>query len=195
MKVFYTATYSGKNVFGKYYQTIYDQIEALGYVHVDNEVITLNYEDYVQKMSEGRDAQIANFHKKMDGIQNADICVVESSAHSLGNGFIVQRSLELGKPTIVLYYKDNTPFFLTGVEAEKLIVRSYDEENYKKVVRDALIIAREKRDKRFNFFLSPKLLNYIEDASKDRGITKSKLLRDMIVKHMREESNTVYDDE
>jgi hypothetical protein len=186
MKVFYTATYSGKNVFGKYYQTIYDQIEALGYVHVDNEVITLNYEDYVQKMSEGRDAQIANFHKKMDGIQNADICVVESSAHSLGNGFIVQRSLDMGKPTIVLYYKNNKPFFLSGIEDEKFIIRSYDDNNYKKVIRDALQLAREKRDKRFNFFLSPKLLSYIEDASKNRGITKSKLLRDMIVNDMRE---------
>jgi hypothetical protein len=186
MKVFYTATYSGKNVFGKYYQTIYDQIEALGYVHVDNEVITLNYEDYVQKMSEGRDAQIANFNKKMDGIQNADICVVESSAHSLGNGFIVQRSLDMGKPTIVLYYKNNKPFFLSGIEDEKYIIRSYDDNNCKKVIRDALQLAREKRDKRFNFFLSPKLLNYIEEASKARSITKSKLLRDMIVNDMRE---------
>ena len=53
MKVFYTATYLGKDIFGKFYKIIYDQIEALGYDHVDNEVVTLNYEDYVQKMSEG----------------------------------------------------------------------------------------------------------------------------------------------
>ncbi len=186
MKVFFTVTYQGEDKFGEFYKKIYEEIENLGYEHVDKEAVETTYEEYVGKMSRGREFQVENYHSKMDHIQQADICVIETSAHSLGLGFMVQRALEMAKPTIVLYYKDNTPYFLSGVEDEKLIVRSYDEDNYKKVLRDAFNIAREKRDKRFNFFLSPKLLNYIEEASKERGITKSKLLRDMIVNHMRE---------
>lgn len=194
MKVFFTTTFSKGEIFENFYKKIYDQIESLGYEHLDDDVIQMNYDDYIKRMLSGRKFQIENYLAKMEYIQKADICVIETSMHSLGVGFIVQKSLEIGKPTIVLYYKNNTPFFLTGVEHEKIIVREYDENNYKKVLRDALILAREKRDKRFNFFLSPKLLGYIEDASKERGVTKSKLLRDMIVKNMREDKIEYTDD-
>nr|MBP9690852.1 hypothetical protein [Candidatus Woesebacteria bacterium] len=186
MKVFYSATYQGEQEFGKFYSAIYKEIEQLGYENVDDDVVELTYDSYVAEMSKGRESQVSNYHKKMDGIQKADICVIEVSVHSLGTGFLVQKALEMAKPVIVLYYKNNTPFFLNGIDDDKLIIRSYDDENYKKVLRETFAIAREKRDKRFNFFLSPKLLNYIEDASNARGITKSKLLRDMIVNHMRE---------
>jgi len=125
----------------------------------------------------------------MENIQKADICILEVSAHSLGLGYIAQKSLEMSKPTIILYYKDCVPFFLTGAEDDKLIVESYDEKSLQKVLKNSLIKAREKRDKRFNFFLSPKLLQYIDEGSKKRGITKSKLLRDMIVEHMREHAD------
>ena len=122
----------------------------------------------------------------IDGIQSADICLFEATTPSLAVGFLIQRALEYSKPTIVLYYKENMIYFLSGIEDEKLIKQSYDEKNFKKVLRASFAKAREKRDKRFNFFLSPKLLNYIEEASKARSITKSKLLRDMIVNDMRE---------
>ncbi|MDA1317160.1 MAG: hypothetical protein O3B87_04005 [bacterium] len=186
MKVFFTATYEGEQQYGKYYHLLFEEIKKLGYEHVDDEVVSISYDEYIKKMSKGRDAQLNNFHNKMQHIQDTDICILEVSAHSLGLGYIAQRALEMSKPTIVLYYKNNTPFFLQGSEDEKLIVLSYDEKNYKKVLKKALEQAREKRDKRFNFFLSPKLLQYIDDASRERGITKSKLLRDMIVNHMRE---------
>lgn len=186
MKVFFTATYEGEKEFGEFYKLVYEELEHLGYTHLDNEAISITYDEYIDRMAKNRDARVKNYQKKMKHIQDADICVIESSAHSLGNGFIVQKALESSKPTIVLYYKNNTPFFLSGVEDEKLIVASYDEKNYVQVLRKALDHAREKRDKRFNFFLSPKLLQYIDDTSKERGVTKSKLLRDMIVKHMRE---------
>ncbi len=193
MKVFFTATYSGKE-FADRYKMIFEEIERLGYDHVDDEVIRTSYDEFSKKMSAGRGAQLENFHSKMEAIQKADICVVETSIHSFGSGFIVQKALEMAKPTIVLYLNDNIPFFFSGVEDDKLVIKSYNDEDYKKVLRDAFTIAREKRDKRFNFFLSPKLLNYIEDASNSRGITKSKLLRDMIVNHMRENKEEIIED-
>ncbi|OGK13886.1 hypothetical protein A3A93_05905 [Candidatus Roizmanbacteria bacterium RIFCSPLOWO2_01_FULL_38_12] len=188
MKVFYTATYQGEDEFGKFYKAIYDEVKRLGYEQLDDDAIKMNYIDYVKWMKKGRSAQLNNYEKKMNFIKKADICILETSAHSLGLGFMVQKSLEMGKPTIVLYYKDNVPYFLQGAEDEKLIVKSYDEKNYKKVLKNALSLAREKRDKRFNFFLSPKLLGYLEDVSNAQGVTKSKILRDLIVEHMRKRS-------
>ncbi|MFA9288355.1 MAG: CopG family transcriptional regulator [Weeksellaceae bacterium] len=190
MKIFYTATYQGKDQFGAYYRQIYDEIKKLGYTHLDDEVVRITYDEYVNKMNQGRAIQVKNYQETIDFIKNADICVLETSAHSLGLGFIVQKSLEMGKPTIVLHYDEYPPYFLQGIEDEKLIIKSYDEKTLKKAVKDVLQEAREKRDKRFNFFLSPKLLDYLDKASKVEGVTKSKLLRDMILRHMRENNET-----
>jgi predicted DNA binding CopG/RHH family protein len=66
------------------------------------------------------------------------------------------------------------------------MIRSYNEKDLKKVVSEALEQSREKRDKRFNFFISPKLLEFLEQSSNSEGITKSKLIRNLIVEHMRE---------
>jgi arginine utilization protein RocB len=186
MKVFFTVTYQGLDHFGKYYRMIYEEITRLGYEHLDTESANMTYEEYVKKMEKGRTAQVENYHRNIEFIKKAEVVIIEVSTHSLGVGFLVQKALEMGKPTIVLYYKDNVPYFLQGIDDDKLIIKSYDEKNIKRVLKNAVSIAREKRDKRFNFFLSPKLLTYLEGVSERQGVTKSKILRDLIVAHMRE---------
>lgn len=185
MKVFFISTTKGEGQLRDNYQLIYDAIKELGYDHVSDFVTTTDKE-FHNKMQGGREQHIEFYNNMIEGMQSADICVFETSTPSLAVGFLIQRALEYSKPTVVLYYKDNIVYFLSGIEDEKLIKLSYDEKNYKRVLKKVLEQAREKRDKRFNFFLSPKLLQYIDDASKEHGITKSKLLRDMIVNHMRE---------
>jgi hypothetical protein len=191
MKIYFAVTYQGANQYGNFYKMIYEEIEKLGYEHLDKNAISLSYDDYLKNMTKGREAQVSNYHSVIEYLKKADVCVLEASAHSLGLGFVVQKSLEMGKPTLVLYYKDNIPYFLQGIEDDKLMIKSYDESNYKKVIKNSLNVAREKRDKRFNFFLSPKLLTYLENVSQEHGVTKSKILRDLIVEHMRGNSKKI----
>lgn len=191
MKVFFTSTTRGQKEFGLYYQQIYKELEALGYDHLDDDVVKTNFTEFLENIEkEDRNGYKEYFNKKNDAIMKADICVFEVSYPTLGLGFVVERALKQGKPTIVLYYKDNIPYTLIGVEDEKLLIKNYTEKTLKKVLRDSLEIAKERRDKRFNFFLSPKLLDYLEGSSKKEGVTKSKLIRDMIVRHMREHVET-----
>ena len=185
MKVFLVSTPRGEGQLRENYKIIYEEITKLGFDHVSKFIGTTS-EDFYSKMSEGREAHVNFYSEMVDSIQAADICIFEASMPSLGVGFLIQRALEYSKPTIVLYYKDNTPYFLSGIQDNKLIVEGYSDSTLKKIIKKVLNDAREKRDKRFNFFLSPKLLNYLEQASNERGVTKSKLLRDMIVRHMRE---------
>jgi len=184
MKVFFVGTNRGEGELRKNYESLYKEISNLGYTHVSDFVVT-DTSDFQEQMKVGRNKHIQFYNEMIHDIQSADICLFEASTPSLAVGFLIQRSLDLSKPTIALYYKDNLVYFLSGIEDDKLIKVSYTEKNYKQVLQKALEAAREKRDKRFNFFLSPRLLQYIDDASRERGITKSKLLRDMIVKHMR----------
>lgn len=187
MKVYLSASPRGDKDFGEYYKKLYDELVKLGYQHVNNEIIKLSSDEFAKDMNDrGREAQLDLFNRKIKAIKEADICIFETSIHSLGVGFLVNKALEFGKPTVVLYFRENVPYFISGAEDEKLIIREYNEKNVKKIVKEAIDIARERRDKRFNFFISPKLLEYLEKASKEEGVTKSKFIRNLIMGHMRE---------
>ena len=185
MKVFLGVPFGGTRQFGEFYKKIYAEIAKLGYENVNDDVFKISYDDFMHQVSKGRDVLVDNYYRKLEGIKNADICIFEGSFPSLGMGFLMQKALDDNKPVIILYYQDNKPLFMSGVEDEKLFVSSYADKTIKKVVRDTLELAKERRDKRFNFFISPKLLEYLEKMSKEEGITKSKFIRNLILDHMR----------
>lgn len=189
MKVFLVSTPKGKEKFSLNFDKLYNEISKLGYDHV-SDFINLTEDNFIEEMNSGREAQVKFYNEMIKSIQNADICIFEASTPSFGLGYLIEKALSNSKPTIVLFYKELQSFLLSGINDEKLLVRVYDEKSYRKILQDALEQAREKRDKRFNFFLSPKLLDYLEQASKKEGITKSKLIRDLIVNHMRTELKT-----
>ncbi len=187
MKVFFTGALQDKEFVSKgLYAKIYKEIESAGYEHVDDEVVKMTSDEYRDLKDAGREVQLKRYNHKVDSIKKADICIFESSSHSLSTGFLINVALEQQKPTIVLYYEELIPFFLSGVENDKMVVQSYNEKTLKKVISAILEQAREKRDKRFNFFISPKLLEFLEKTSNTDGITKSKYIRNLIVEHMRQ---------
>lgn len=186
MKVFFTGSIRDTNFDKTLFKKIYKEIEDLGYEHVSDTILHLSEDDSSLGEKDTREDHIKRYTERVDAIKKADICIFETSAHSLTTGFLINVSLDQQKPTIVLYYKDLVPYFLEGIEHEKLMIRSYNEKDVKKVVSEALEQSREKRDKRFNFFISPKLLEFLEQSSNSEGITKSKLIRNLIVEHMRE---------
>ncbi len=190
MKVFFTGAPQDNELITKgIYQKIYKEIESADYEHVDDEIVNMSAEEYRNLKDASREVQLKRYHQKLDSIKKADICVFETSTHSLSTGFLINVALEQQKPTIVLYYEDLIPFFLSGVENDKMIVQQYNEKNIKKAIPAILEQAREKRDKRFNFFISPKLLEFLEKTSNSEGITKSKYIRNLIVEHMRQNKN------
>jgi hypothetical protein len=187
MKVFLISTPIGEETLGDLFKKLYDEVEKLGFKHV-SDYISLSSKDFHTKMEQGKEAYIGFYNEMVESIQSADICIFESSTPSFGIGYLIQKALSNQKPTIVLFHKEIKSYLLSGLDDEKLIVKTYTEKNYKKVLKECLEWAKERRDKRFNFFISPKLLDYLEQVSKKNGITKSKFIRDLIVDHMRRNS-------
>ncbi|MEK9179049.1 MAG: hypothetical protein AAB893_01120 [Patescibacteria group bacterium] len=186
MKVFFTASQRGKKEFGKYYQRIYDQLELLGYSHLETSLLKISSKEFYDKLENTGHAQYTEYYNNnMKRIQEADICVFESSLHSLSIGFMIQKSLDNNKPTIVLYFEDNIPHFLHGMSEDKLILAKYTGTDLEEVLKKTLGEATDLREKRFNFFISPALLTYLEGASKKLGITKSTFIRNLIQDHRR----------
>lgn len=186
MKVFFHASPFAKT-YDPQLTAIYDEIIKLGYTHVNDETKTHDVRSILTNKEKPFSKEQYSKHVELliNNIRSADICVFDVTHQSLGVGYLVEKSLQSFKPTVILYYKDHIPYIFTYVQDEKLIVQNYDDNNLKKSLKKTLDQAREKRDKRFNFFLSPKLLNYLESVSTDQGVTKSKILRDLIVEHMR----------
>jgi hypothetical protein len=187
MKVFLISTPVGEEELGGMFKKLYDEVEKLGYKHA-SDYITVSSDEFRETMSQGREAHTDFYNEMSKSIQEADICIFEASTPSFGVGYLIQLALSNSKPTIVMFYKEQKSFLLMGVHDDKLIVKTYNDKNYRKVLKESLDAARERRDKRFNFFISPKLLEYLEKASKEEGITKSKFIRNLIVKHMRDHS-------
>lgn len=184
MKVFFTASQRGKKEFGEYYKKIYQEIKNAGYDVVEDDLASLSVDQFYSKLEKGgRKTNIEFYKKKIQHIKEADIIILECSFHSLSIGYIIEKALELNKPTIVLYLRDNQPYFLEGVEDEKLIIKSYNDKNLARILIEVFELAKERRDKRFNFFISPKLLNYLESTSKKYSITKSTFIRNLILEH------------
>lgn len=84
------------------------------------------------------------------------------------------------KPTVVLYLQENIPYYLDGAQNDKLILKSYEESNLDSKVAEAFEIATKQREQRFNFFINPDLLGYLDDVTKQKGVTKSTYLRTLI---------------
>lgn len=189
MKIFFTASQRGKAQFGKNYERIQEAVRNNGYVLLDDDILANNADELFAALEKGdHKKQVEFYNKKIDSIKRADLCIFEASVHSLSIGFVIQKALELNKPTIVFYVDGNRPIFFSGVENEKLILQEYDENNLEKKVKLAFEEALHLREKRFNFFISPQLLTYLEGASKKEGITKSTFIRNLIIAHKKKNS-------
>jgi hypothetical protein len=185
MKIFFTASLRGQEDYGKYYKKVFSLIRDLGYVSLDDEILKLSpsYYDVIQK--QGRDAYVDLYERKIKKLQSADICMFECTLPSLSIGYLIQKALDFNKPVVILYLNENTPQFISGINEDKLIVRKYTESTLSEVVTNAFEEAKHLQDKRFNFFISPYLLTYLEKASKKDGISKSTFIRNLLLAHKR----------
>jgi hypothetical protein len=189
MKIFFTASQRGKKQFGNTYKKIQNFIAKSGYTMLQDDIFSEEPEDLYKALETGDHKKQTEFYnRKIDTIQKADLCIFEASTHSLSIGFVIQKALEFNKPTIVFYIKDHKPLFFSGVDNEKLILQEYDEKNLEKQLDSAIQDALHLREKRFNFFISPTLLSYLEHTSKKEGITKSTFIRNLILAHKKKNS-------
>lgn len=186
MKIYFAASVRGYSHYREEYKSIQSTLNSL------NQKLTSSFykEDEAKQFYDklemgGSKAYNDFFNETIDTIKNSDINVFECTMPSLGIGFQVEKSLEFNKPTIVLYLKGHIPHFFAGTENEKMLLKEYTAENIEKILTQAINDARHLADKRFNFFISPFLLTYLETTSKKEGITKSTFIRNLIHDHMK----------
>lgn len=126
-----------------------------------------------------------NMLKMMD---RSDICIFEASHPStLHIGHEMSVALEKGKVVVVLYTKQHEPILFRGIEEVKIIWVEYNSANLEKKLVEAIDKAKKTTDVRFNFFVSPKILSYLDWVAKKRMIPRSVFLRELIEREMKKD--------
>lgn len=128
-----------------------------------------------------------NYIQSMDSVKKADIVVMEVSGHSMSMGYLISKALEMNKPVVALHKKEQAPIFIKGINDPKLIISEYDDESVDQVIKTALKKANSLIDVRFNFFVSSKILNYLDWVAQKRMLPRSVFLRNLIEHEMKKD--------
>lgn len=134
------------------------------------------------------DGVVKHYQTTIDNLKNADVVVAEVSMQSMAMGYLINKSLELSKPTLCLHAKEKSPFFLSGIVDSNLIISEYTINNIKAVVDDAFDYFSGNKDKRFNLMLPPSMISFLNEISEKQGISKAEILRNEIKKMMKKEN-------
>ena len=186
MKVFFSASRQGRQYFDIYYGRISSFLKKEGYENINKELMTKDSGLFNKKLKTlGIKANNLFYKSMLDKVHHADICIFECSFQSLTIGFLIEKALEQNKPVIAVYLEDHQPSFLTGLKDEKFQLIEYNKKNLIDLLKDGIKKADLMTDKRFNFFISPTLLTYLNKVSKQLGITKSTFIRNLIEEHIK----------
>lgn len=128
-----------------------------------------------------------NYIKSIDSVKKADIMIMEVTGHSMSMGYLISKALEMNKPVVALHKKEHVPVFIKGIDDPKLIIAEYSGENVEEVMREALRKADSLVDVRFNFFVNPKILNYLDWIAQKRMQPRSVFLRNLIEREMKKD--------
>lgn len=182
MKVYFTAAISQINEFGGMYKRIAKLIKDKGHELESGNLFSMTKTSIVVTDEKTR---LEWYNQSMKNITKSDMIVVEISMPSTVNvGHELSVALDKGLPVLALYREDRDPIFLRGTKNDKLQVVSYNATNLEAVLSAGIDYASEQMDSRFNFFVSPKIVNYLDWVSKKRRLPRAVYLRKLIEKDM-----------
>jgi len=130
---------------------------------------------------------VSVYKEAIDQVKKADVVMMEISGHSVTMGYLISKSLDLCKPVVVFYKKGTKILFLKGINSPKLKLMEYDKQNIENLLDQATEEAKKEIDVRFNFFVSPRILTYLDWVAKKRMIPRSVFLRNLIEREIKKE--------
>jgi hypothetical protein len=157
-------------------------------VMLSDKLLKWTYKKLLDKIYDDNDKEGASAYKEaIDKVKKADVVMMEVSGHSVTMGYLISKSLDLSKPVVVFYKKGTKILFLKGINNPKLKLKEYDKHNIENLLDQAIEEAKKEIDVRFNFFVSPKILTYLDWVAKKRMIPRSVFLRNLIEKEIKKE--------
>lgn len=185
MKAYFTAALRGKANLLENYREIVKVLKSEGYKVFDQHIMAEGIENRVVEQSDEERKKV--YAQLVKQLKESDVVVAEISTPSVSVGHEISFALEMGKVVIVLHTEGNSSILLEGSDDKKLKMTEYNVSNLPRVLAKALDEARKEADVRFNFFVSPKILQYLDWVAQKRMIPRSVFLRDLIEHEMKKD--------
>ena len=182
MKVYFTASITGKKQYLPNYLKIVRYLESKGHTVQAHHILDSTESEMRLKTKEDR----LKFHKQLSTwIQNADFMVVEASFPSISVGYEISLALQNRKPVLILYSEGDAPNLFASFNDEKLVCEKYTMETVTELIEDFMCYASGACDTRFTFFITPKIATFLDTVSVKEKIPKSVYLRKLIEEHIK----------
>jgi len=184
MKVYFSASrfYKEENI--ENYNAILEVLKNSGLDISDGSSTRTSKLGYIMPEKEKEDLY-RSVVKMMD---KSDLCVFEASYPStLHIGHEITLALEKNKPVIGLHLAGREPILFKGMKNTKIKWIQYTSENLRQLLLEAIEEAKRNIDVRFNFFVSPKILAYLDWIAQKRMIPRSVFLRNLIEREMKKD--------
>ena len=186
MKIYFTASISQSKGLEDYYRRICRAIQKQSHKLYGGEILD-DLKLYANKVRDPKERK-KWYTVAMKNINLADVVVVEISYPSTANvGHELTTALAKSKPVIALYLEDREPAFLEGIKNDRLFLVPYDAHDLEKVLQYAIDDASGQMDVRFNFFVPPQIVAYLEWISKAKKIPRAVYLRRLIEESIKED--------
>lgn len=130
------------------------------------------------------------YSKTLSVVGKSDLLIAEVSYPSISLGFLIEKAINLSIPVICLCQEKlskNISTILKRYKSSTFKILKYNNSNIEAVLGKELSNFKKHKVK-LNVFLEAKLDNYLKLKSKNKGITKSQYLRDMIIEKMKKEN-------
>ncbi len=187
MKAYFSGSVFYRDKFESVYRQIVKVLQSMS-VEVLENTTKIADEKYDEMTNEDR---VEAYKQVLKWVDRSDFCVIEASFPStLHVGHEISLIVGKGKPLIIVYQKGFDPSLFGISDNDKVFWLEYEkvEDIAKKL---ALLVheAKKSADVRFNFFVSPKILTYLDWVAKNRMIPRSVFLRDLIEKEMKKDKD------
>jgi hypothetical protein len=189
MKVFFSCTTYRFEEYQKYYYEIRDYIADTGNVITHDWLQTIRNRSSTEMPSVGKN----EYKHIVAAIEDSDALIFESTLSSFSTGHLLTIGVQLKKPILVMWL-DSSPWvnrkgFIEGIESANLDLTSYNNKNYKDILRAFLRKYSSYGAKhRFNLVLDDPEWQYLEWLNYRSFKTRSKILREVFRRQLEEDA-------
>ncbi|MGI5827562.1 MAG: hypothetical protein ACOX6V_00905 [Patescibacteria group bacterium] len=182
MRIYFTAAISAASQYGDNYRQIVKHLKDMGHTVVAEHILDVKLNIILE---ESQKESVRYYKRMQQELAKADLLVAEVSFPSTVHvGHELTLALENEKPVLALHVKGRRPVLLWGNSSEKFYVEEYDLQNLKRVLEYSIDYLSEQKDVRFNFFVSPRIADFLNSVSKKRKMPRAVYLRRLIEKDM-----------
>lgn len=181
LTAYFTASIAAKEQYMKNYVHIIDYIKSQGHTIIGDHILSATESSVRQKEREER----LQFHAQLERwIHQCDFMIAETSYPSISVGYEISLALRVSKPILILYSEGDPPSLFAHHKDEKIMCEKYALTSVKEIIQDFIQYISGKSDLRFTFFITPKIISYLDSISKKEKLPKSVYLRKLIEEDM-----------